>query len=182
MPFNRLNHSILGVIRPRFTLRIACEPELAIQHVKESVKNDPTVSSLRVNHTKNYVFLTIPSRHQHYWSPEMSVRIEKGEFSEAVNVHCLIGPRQTVWALFTLFYATISILTLLGGMFGFVQYQTTGSSVFMWTFPIGFVLWLTIFIASKIGQKKGRDQLLHLVSFLYHSLSEITIIERVDSD
>lgn len=182
MPFNRLNHNILGVIRPRFTLRIACEPEEAIQQVKEAIKKDPTVSSLRANHTKNYVFLNIPSWNQHYWSPEMSVRVEKGEFSGAVTVHCLIGPRQSVWAMFTLFYAAISILTLFGGMFGFVQYQTAGSSAFLWTFPAGFVLWSSVFLSSKIGQKKGRDQMLHLVSFLYHSLSEITTVERVEKN
>jgi hypothetical protein len=182
MPFNRLDHNILGEIRPRFTLKIVCEPEEALLHLKKCIINDTSVSSLRANHTKNYVFLNIPSWNQHYWSPEMSVRVEKGEFSGAVTVHCLIGPRQSVWAMFTMFYAAISILTLFGGMFGFVQYQTSGSSTFLWTFPIGFFLWSTVFIASKIGQKQGRDQMLHLVSFLYHSLSEITTVERVEKN
>ena len=180
MPFNRSNHNILGVIRPRFTLKIEVDPEIAIKHIKENIKKDKTISSLRTNHTKEYVFLNIPSWEQHYWSPEMTVRIEKGEFSGKVFANCLIGPRQSVWAMFTLIYTALSILTLFGGIFGMVQLQTSGKSLFIWTLPIGFLLWATVFLTSKIGQKKGRDQMLHLVSFLYHSLSEISTVERVE--
>lgn len=180
MPFNRSNHNILGEIRPRFTLKIDCEPAVALNKIKNNVINDTSVSSLRANHTQNYVFLNIPSWEQHYWSPEMSVRIEKGEFSGITTVNCLIGPRQSVWAMFTLIYASISILTLFGGMFGWVQYQTSGSSFYLWTLPIGALLWSSVFLSSKIGQKKGRDQMLHLVSFLYHSLTEVSDeVERV---
>ncbi|MFN5416752.1 MAG: hypothetical protein ACK5B9_06810 [Flavobacteriia bacterium] len=180
MPFNRLNHSILGEIRPRFVLQIDCEPEIAIEHVKESLKKDPTVTTLKANYTKNYVFLNIPYNIQHYWSPEMTVRIEKGEFSGITTVNCLIGPRQSVWAMFALIYAFISIGTLFGGMFGFVKYQTSGTTAFLWFFPIGLFLISTVFFAAKVGQRKGRDQMLHLVSFLYHSLNELTEVKRVE--
>jgi hypothetical protein len=37
----------------------------------------------------------------------------------------------------------------------------------------------TIFLFAKIGQKKGRDEMLHLVSFVYHHLAEIAPVERV---
>lgn len=103
----------------------------------------------------------MPIWNQHYWSSEMIVRTKKEEFSGLVTVHCSIAPRQSVWAMFTLFYATISILTLFGCMYGFVQFQTAGVSWFLWTFPLGFVLWKTAFIPFKIGQKKGKDQMLH---------------------
>jgi hypothetical protein len=182
MPFNRLNHSILGEIRPRFSLEIFCEPEQAMEQLKESLKKDPTVASLRSNHTSNYIFLTVPASVTHYWSPEMTVRVEKGEFSGKVLTHCLIGPKQSVWAFFTFIYAAIFILSLFGGMYGIVEWKTHGSSPFIWVFPIGLVLWSTVFISSKIGQQKGRDQMLHLVSFVYHSLSEISEVHRVEKN
>jgi hypothetical protein len=180
MPFNRLNHSVLGEIRPRFTLKIECEPSVAIEHLKKKIIEDNTVSSLRANHTNNYVFLNTPTWLQHYWSPEMTVRIEKSEITNQTFVYCLIGPRQSVWAMFALLYAVICILTMFSSIFAFVKQQTSGELIYLWCIPVGVVLWSSVFITSKIGQSKGRDQMLHLVSFLYHSLEEITTIKRVE--
>lgn len=176
MPFNRLHHSILGEIRPRFALKIECDPEEAIQHVEQGILNDKTVSGVRANST---IFLKTPSWLAHYWSPEMTVRIEKSEITGNVLVNCMLGPRQAVWAMFALIYAAIILITGFAGMFGLVQYQTTGSSPFLYVIPVGLAAFSTVFISAKIGQRKGRDQILHLVSFLYHSLSEISSVERV---
>ena len=177
MPFNRLNHSILGAIRPRFTLRINQEPEIAIQHLLKALKTEKTVTGARFKQT---IFLKIPSWLQHYWSPEMTVRIEKSQFTEDIFVNCLIGPRQSVWAMFALIYAAILLATSFGGMFGIVQYSVEGFSYFIWLIPIGITLFLTIFMSAKIGQRKGRDEMLHLVSFLYHCLNEICTVERIE--
>ena len=68
MPFNRLNHSILGAIKPRFTLQIDCEPEKAVAHLKSAIAKDargdnPTVitNSPKGNqneHTNNNILRT----------------------------------------------------------------------------------------------------------------------------
>lgn len=177
MPFNRLNHSILGEIRPRFYLKTDLDPDSAADHISTCVEKDKTVSYVRTNHL---IFLKTPSWLQHYWSPEMTVRIEKGEFAEFTTVCCLIGPRQPVWAMFAMIYAAILLITTFGGMFGLVQYSTSGSSPWIWVLPIGIISFLTVFISAKIGQKKGRDQMLHLVSFLYHSLAEKSDVQRIE--
>lgn len=177
MPFNRFNHSILGEIRPRFTLKISCEPEVALTEVAKRLYHDKTVSGERVEHL---IFLKTPSWKQHYWSPEMTVRIEVEEYCDYTSVHCLIGPRQTVWALFAFLYAAIILLSTFGGIFGLVHYLQTGSFTWLWVIPAGMLFTLSIFFTSKIGQNKGRDQMLHLVSFLYHSLDEFTTVERLD--
>lgn len=177
MPFNRLNHSILGEIRPRFYLKTHLDPDATAEHIEKCVDQDKTVSAVR---TSRLIFLKTPTWLQHYWSPEMTVRIEKGEFSEYTTVCCLLGPRQPVWAMFAMIYAAILLVTTFGGMFGLVQYQTSGSSSWIWVLPIGAIAFSTVFIAAKIGQKKGRDQMLHLVSFLYHSLAEKGDVERIE--
>jgi hypothetical protein len=176
MAFNKLNHPLLGEIRPRFALKITCEPEIALEHLSVKLKEDKTVSGVRSN---SYVFVKTPSWLAHYWSPEMSVRIEKHEYLDYTGVHCVVGPRQSVWVLFTLIYAAIALVTVFGGIFGIVQIDSVGSSSVIWTLPIGLVLLCSIFITSKMGQHKGRDEMLHLISFVYHSLDEITEVERV---
>lgn len=177
MPFNRLNHNILGEIRPRFSLKIACEPEVALEHVKKRMLEDKTVSGER---SLSLLFIKTPSWLQHYWSPEMTARIEVEEFTDYTSVSCLVGPRQSVWALFVFFYSIIGIATLFAIMFGYIRYTQFDSPVLLSCSSIGVLLLLSVFITSKFGQRKGRDQMLHLISFLYHSLDEITEVERID--
>jgi hypothetical protein len=177
MPFNRLNHSVLGEIRPRFALKIESEPNAAMDHVEASIYKDKTVSGDR---SDQLIFLKTPSWERHYWSPEMSVRIEVEEYTDYTTVSCLVGPRQAVWALWAFIYSAFLMVTVFGGIFGLVQYNQDGSSPWIWIIPIGAILLSSAFVASKIGQRKGRDQMLHLISVLYHSLEELGSVERLE--
>lgn len=177
MPFNRFDHSILGEIRPRFQLKINMDAEEALKQLENSIPKDPTVVGEKSN---SYVFLRLPKVNQHYWSPELSVRIEKEEFTDHTTVFCLIGPRQAVWAMFMFMYAAIFFASTFGGIYGIVKFQNSGDVNWLWVIPAGILLTFSIFITSKLGQKKGRDQMLHLISFLYHSLDEVTLVERLN--
>lgn len=177
MPFNRLNHSVLGQIRPRFALKIAADPETALKHLAEGITQDPTVEGVHSNH---YVFVKIPEAEQHYWSPELTVRIEIEEFTDYTKVACLVGPKQTVWTLWAFMYSSILILTLFSTIFGFAQYNVHGSSIWLWVIPFGVLGLASAFVASKFGQHKGRDQMLHLISFVYHRLAELGEVERLE--
>jgi hypothetical protein len=137
--------------------------------------SDTTVSGHRSDHL---IFLRAPIEERHYWSPEMTVRIEIEEYTDFTAVSCLVGPVQAVWALWAFIYSALLIITVFGSIFGLVQYNQEGSSPWIWTLPIGIILLSTAFIVSKLGQRKGRDQMLHLVSFLYHSLEQIGAVER----
>lgn len=85
MPFNRLNHSLLGEIRPSFTLKIQSDPVVAMDQIAEGISTDPTVNGVRL---EQLVFLKIPESQQHYWSPEMTVRIEVEEYTDYTTVSC----------------------------------------------------------------------------------------------
>lgn len=174
---NRLDDTLIGEIVPRFRLQIKCDEEEARAHVAKKIEEDPTVSGVR---SMDMIFLKIPQSEQHYWSPEMSVRIEQDEFDEFPEASCLVGPKQSVWLMFIFFYGAIAVGTMFGGIYGMLEYSNTGFSHWLWVFPIGLILFLTVFFTTKIGQQKGRDQMLHLVSFLYHSLDEITEVKRVE--
>lgn len=177
MAFNRLNHTILGEIRPRFYLKSFAAAEDLKLAVSENFIVDKTVIP---EITQDLILLKIPKIEQHYWSPELTVRFENNEYIDYTRVCCLAGPKQSVWLLFTFIYAFIALATLFAGMFGLVKYSTSGTTTWLWSIPIGVFLISTIFISAKIGQKKGRDQTLHLVSFLYHSLATKGEVERVE--
>jgi len=177
MPFNRLEHSVLGEIRPRFALKIDANPETAMAQLEEGFKQDPTVGGVFAKH---HLFLKIPEAEQHYWSPELTVRIEIEEFTDYTTVSCLVGPKQSVWALWAFIYTSILLLTLFSGFFGWAKYSVDGSTGWLWVVPFGIVGLSTAFIASKFGQRKGRNQMLHLISFVYHELSKLGPVDRLE--
>lgn len=179
MPFNRLNHSVLGEIRPRFKLHSSIEPELLAKIIIEAKENDSTV----VGHESNGLcMLKIPINDRHYWSPELTVRIEEREDGiPGSYLSCLVGPQQSVWAMFAFIYGAIAMIAVFGGMYGLTQIELGKPSWMVWLFPIGIILLPSIYTLSKIGQKKGRNQMLHLISFLYHSIETAGgNVERTD--
>lgn len=177
MPFNRFNHSVLGEIRPRFALKIAASPEAAIQQLEQGFHKDPTVGGV---FSKHHLFLKIPESEQHYWSPELTVRIEVEEFTDYTTVACLVGPKQSVWALWAFVYTSLLLFTLFSAFYGWAKYSVDGSTAWLWVVPIGLVGLSSAFIASKYGQHKGRNQMLHLISFVYHELSQLGAVERLE--
>jgi hypothetical protein len=177
MPFNRLNHSVLGEIRPRFALKISASPEVAVAKLEEGFKKDPTVGGV---FAKQHLFLKIPETDQHYWSPELTVRIEVEEFTDYTTVSCLVGPRQTVWALWAFIYTSILLITLFATFYGWAKYNVGGTTGWLWVVPFGIFGLSSAFIASKFGQRKGRNQMLHLISFVYHELEKLGPVERLE--
>lgn len=177
MSFNRFDHSILGKIRPRFELKINLDAEVALDHIEQKMILDTTVRGVK---SKSYIFLKIPESNQHYWSPELSVRIDKDEYDEFVTVYCLIGPKQSVWMLIAFFYGFVFCASTFGGIYGLVKWQLLGDLSWLWVIPLGIVMTLSIFLISRLGQNKGRDQMLHLISFLYHTLDEVGNVERIN--
>ncbi len=179
MTFNRLNHNVLGEIRPRFRLSTSLQREEVFALIRQQLKQDATVHGAVL---KQYAILKIPQSEAHYWSPELQIRIDEEESDadpEATILRCLIGPKQTVWSLFVFFYALVGVISFFGGMYGLSQLTIGQSSWFIWLFPVGLALIPTIWLVAKVGQKAGREQMLHLVSFLYHALEERGNVERV---
>ena len=75
-------------------------------------------------------------------------------------------------------YVGITVLALFGGLYGLVKWDLGKESIFIWTIPIAGFLFLIVYLTSKYGQQKGRDQMLYLVSFLYHAIDD-DAIERL---
>lgn len=114
MPFNRLNHSLAGEIRPRFPLHTPDEIQPCVDAFRCQLQQDHTVGGTIAKHL---IFLRIPKKHRHYWSPELTVRFEKDDQQDGTCVKCLIGPQQSVWVMFTFIYLAIGVLTLFGSVF-----------------------------------------------------------------
>lgn len=172
MPFNKKEHHNPGEIRPRFRLITPHSQEEVMELIDQAVKDDKTVIGKRVY---DMYYLDIPKHQQHYWSPELRISMEDNLAGEGTFLRCVVGPRQNVWLLFVFIYGFLSMVTLFGGMYGLVKWENGGSGAWLWCFPAALLLILSVYVVAKMGQRTGRDQMLHLVSVLYHSLGDKAI-------
>lgn len=176
MPFNRLEHDRLGKIRPRFRLRYSGTVEDAMNALQKNLTLDKTVVGMTA---RERIHVRIPKNIRHYWSPEIHLTFEEYPDGNGTLVRCLAGPAQPVWTLFMFIYAVIGIITVFSLMFGCSQLQLGHYPFLFWIAAAGAVLFPSIRTVSLLGQKKARDQTLHLVSFVYHALDDSGTVERV---
>lgn len=169
MPFNSKEQHNPGEIRPRFRLITPYTQDEVMDLLDKFTSEDETVIGKRVY---DMYYLDIPKKEQHYWSPELRIMLEENLAGEGTFVRCVVGPRQSVWLLFVFIYGFLSVLTLFGGMYGLVQWNRGGSAGWLWCFPIALLIIFSVYVVAKLGQRTGRDQMLHLVSVLYHSIGE----------
>jgi hypothetical protein len=140
--------------------------------IDAAIQKDETVVGKRVY---DMYYLDIPVKEQHYWSPELRISMEENLAGEGTFIRCVVGPRQSVWLMFVFIYGFLSMLTLFGGMYGLVKWNSGGSAAWLWCFPAALLIILSVYVVAKLGQRTGRDQMLHLVSVLYHSLGDKAI-------
>jgi hypothetical protein len=175
MAFNSKDHSNIGEIRPRFRLITTCEPNEVVERLENITQSDDTVLGRKIY---DVYYLDIPIQNRHYWSPELRVSIEKNEYLEGTYLYCVVGPRQSVWLLFVFIYSFLGMVTMFGGLYGLAQWDLGKPTIWIWCLPIMLMVILGVYVTAKTGQKKGRDQMLHLVSVLYHALGESILVRK----
>lgn len=154
-------------VRPRCTLESDIPPETIIDEVKKLLEqNKSVVGKIR----DNYIYLYIPEKDQHYWSPEMRVGIKKTE-DGLTKASGVVGPNGKVWGTFVVFYIVAISLFLFGGALGISEVMLNIPSLWIWSIPASFLLYALIVIAAKYGQRLGNDQHQRLRYFLDEAFS-----------
>ena len=153
-------------IRPRFREQIDLSSEEIKKRINIALKEEKDSWLGKI--VDNHVILKIPQKDQHYWSPQLTLELE--EENGQTLIRGLFGPKPGVWTMFVFFYSAIGFLTLMGLIFGLSQMMLKMDAYGLWSFPVGAVLLIGLFITSKIGQRLGKEQMRRLVTLLYKSL------------
>ncbi len=155
-------------IRPRFDFTINITEEEAFRKVEDQKKKNEGKVMVRIE--GDQVKLDVPLKDRHYWSPQISFRIEKDEDDASkTRVKGVIGPRPAVWTMFTLIYLAIGTLGLSLSFYGISKWMLGNFSHLVWGLPIAAVLMATAYKAGKIGEKLGHDQVEILKGFIDQS-------------
>jgi len=173
MLFNSHNSDNIE-IRPRFKLFSDFGSEEILEKINKALPEQSDVVGI-VKGT--HAFLRIQESKEHYWSPVMEVVVEKDEDDiKKTSIRCLLGPKPSIWMMLMFIYVGVGVFSVFGGMYGLAKWNLGKESIFIWAFPVGLFIFGIIYFTSKYGQRKGRDQMLHLVSFLYHAIDDGNLV------
>ena len=154
-------------IRPRFQIECHYEKEEARERILKIAENEKLVMTQLANRIK----ISVGKDLREYWSPVLTVTIEDLNVNEKPTLlRCLIGPSESIWLVFLFAYAAAALTFLFGGIIAFSEMSLGIYSISIWSIPISFAIVISTFVAAKIGQDKGRDQMNLLLDEFYAKL------------
>lgn len=176
MPFNKLDDTAAGKIRPRFRLKTSLLQEEIMELIHQHGEMDASVINSKYD---RFIKLTIPKKDRHYWTPVLNLSFEQEE--DGTLIRGLIGPNDKVWTKFMFFYGATGTLGTIGSIFALVQWQLHNTLAYLFIIPLTIALLSTIFFTAKFGKKQAHTQMLHLLRFLRRAVDQTDCI-RVEID
>ena len=144
-------------IRPRFSFY----SDLSLKHVQDQFVT-PENNNIKYTVNQNKIYMTHNQSLHHYWSPELVLSLyEQGIYTK---INGLIGPQQTVWAMFLFLYAISFLLGFFIGLYGLILWSLGDFSYWLLSIPVSLILLGSIYLAASFGQKKGHDQMVELIA------------------
>jgi hypothetical protein len=157
-------------IRPRFSFHIGLNPEKLKENIQFNL--DHQLFEVTGHIVMDNATLSISPEHRHYWSPQMSFRIENVEDNPNVTlIQGLIGPMPNVWTMFMFFYFLLGVAGLFLSLFGLSKWSLGDYHWAVWGLPIALVLMSTAYLSSKYGERLGHDQVEILKAFMRYSFA-----------
>ena len=154
-------------IRPKYKRFSSLPPCKVIDAIQEDLAERSEIEGSTLG---NNATIKIAKRDKHFWSPEFdinTVKRGKGSFIKAV-----VGPNPKVWAVFIFFYSLAIILFFLGMLMGIYQWLFDMETSVSWYIPVSLFTAFLVIVFSKIGQYKGKKQMLLLWDILERSIDE----------
>ena len=153
-------------IRPRYAFSVPIKKEEVLTKLRDALKNEPP--GLTGKFVKPLVVISIDEKHQHFWSPELSLDVERKEGE--TEIRCTLGPRSALWTMFIAFYGFAVLIGVAGLVLGFSQLTLGMNAYGFWLVPVSIILLASAYGIALAGQKLAYEQMLHLRSFIKKTL------------
>ena len=172
-------------LRPTFTIPLRPEREEAIERIRDGLA--AAVPANRWLGKGRWAELHVPGEEQRIWSPQLSVRIDDFDAHHRAAGHptesgCVLfgrfAPRPEVWTGFVFLYGAVAFLTLLGAIFGYVQWASDEPAWGFGAAAIGIPILGALHVASWLGQRWSHGQMVELRDILEPVVAPL----RLDSD
>ena len=157
-------------LRPRFSIDLKENPDELLKRITVYLKSDACVYRSKI--TDKHVFIDIPVKKSHFWSPQLHFEIVELDENES-TIKGLFGPKPQVWTLFMFIHFIVATLFLGFGVLTYVRYRLGESLLFPIVILVALpLIWLLLYFLGSVGKETGKNQMKELHGFLF------TIIEH----
>lgn len=148
-------------IRPRFKHLVTKQ----VREVEDEIISamDQTKEVYTAGFVQGHLYLLIPVKERHYWSPQLHLSTEQTD--EGTIIRGLYGPNPTVWGLFFFGYVTLGMAFFFIGFWGLSKWSLGQPSGILWALPFIAGAAMVLYIIAQMGQKVGAEQMFRLHHF-----------------
>jgi len=153
-------------LRPSYQYQSSRDAEDVTERLREALHEQNAPCRGRVREGR--VELIVNDEKPHFWAPELRARIyEEGERA-VIRGH--FAPKPDTWTMFLAIYAATIFSTGVGTVFGLAQWQLGSSPWALWTLPLGLAGVCGVWLAARMGQTLGADNMATLQRFIEDTL------------
>ncbi|EZH72249.1 hypothetical protein ATO12_25275 [Aquimarina atlantica] len=158
------------VLRPRFFQDLDIPSEKALEAFKKTGK---TCQDFKVSRVDHHVFIRIPKKEQHFWSPQLHLEIyEVGE--NQPKLKGLFGPSPTVWTLFMFLHFVVATSFIGALVWMYVNIRLDKSYLFsILTMFFLLITWFVLYFAGRLGRQAGKKEMQKLYFFMENTLNSV---------
>ncbi|WP_062059470.1 hypothetical protein [Aquimarina longa] len=158
------------VLRPRFFQDLNIPSEKALEAFENIGK---TCQDFKVSRVDHHVFIRIPKKEQHFWSPQLHLEIYNiGEGQPKLKG--LFGPSPTVWTLFMFLHFIVVTLFIGAVVWMYVNMRLDKPyllSIIIMIFL--FVIWFILYFVGRIGRHVGKKEMRKLYFFMNNTINSV---------
>jgi hypothetical protein len=156
--------------RPTFTLPLAPPRDEAIEAIREGFTETPELAG-RWRGKGRWAELYLPESERRIWSPYLSIRLD--DEPSGCTLYGRFAPHPEVWTFFMFLYFLVAFLVLFGSTLAYVQWSSGEAAWGLWALWVGVPVLGLIHVASIVGERLGRDQMVRLRDELERVLDRI---------
>ena len=119
----------------------------------------------------DHIFIKLPNNQQHFWSPQLHLEIAKTSETKS-SLHGFFGPNPTVWTMFMFLHVAVGIFFMVNATWLYSNYNLGNPILFpIIIAAILILLWVLLYVAGRVGKKKGKAGMRELYDFMLETIS-----------
>lgn len=156
------------ILRPRFKMDLEQSRSQLVAKFSAAKKSQ---DSFIVSCLGDHIFIKFPRNKQHFWSPQLHLEVFKSTETKT-SLHGFFGPNPTVWTMFMFLHVAVGILFMVNATWLYSNYNLGNPIALQIIISIILIFsWILLYVAGRIGKKKGKPGMREIYDFMMETIS-----------
>lgn len=156
-------------LRPRFKYIVHNSADESLKMLRRHF--DESTYKFRGQFVDEYISIFVNPADDHFWSPTVSLTIL--QHNKGSVIKRMFGPKPNVWTLFALLRLAMITSAFFLIIIGLAQMFLEHEPVALYGLIPVFLLAVVVWIAGRVGQERGKEQMGLLKNYVFDALKEL---------